>query len=220
MCARSELGEKEKSGKGKERKGGEKARKTNALDKVPQRVKQAQPARDDGHGGALAAGDDQGVALLQLLGRAHLGEGELERILLSFLLVLLLGRGRGGGDDVVGGPAQQRQVLDDAALEGQDADGDGLDGHGKARARAGRARRQCDSYSVFLDAVGYYNTISKLSGSLGESKSRTMRLSVSAVHSPKIDSSSLITRQPWQCPGTLLISKVPATDTKEAGILV
>lgn len=131
MCARSELGEKEKSGKGKERKGGEKARKTNALDKVPQRVKQAQPARDDGHGGALAAGDDQGVALLQLLGRAHLGEGELERILLSFLLVLLLGRGGGGGDDVVGGPAQQRQVLDDAALEGQDADGDGLDGHGK-----------------------------------------------------------------------------------------
>ena len=82
---------------------------SNILDKLSQRIKEAQPSSDNGHGGAFAAGDDEGVALRQLVCGADLDECELEL----------------GGYDCGSSFAQQGQVLSNAALESQHANGDG-----------------------------------------------------------------------------------------------
>jgi hypothetical protein len=90
----------------------------NILDKVSQRVEKAEPAGHDGHGGGLAAGDDQRVALGELRRGAHLDEGEVYPV---------VGRWLGlRSEDVSRGLAQQVEMLDYAALQGENADGDGL----------------------------------------------------------------------------------------------
>ncbi len=88
----------------------------NGLDKVSEGVEEAEAAGHDGHGGGLAAGDDQGVAEGEVGGGADFGERE--------------GEFGGGGvwrlrvEDVAGGFAEEVEVLDHTALEGEDPDGD------------------------------------------------------------------------------------------------
>lgn len=80
------------------------------LDELPQGIKKGQAPGDDGHGGGLAAGDDEGVALGEFRGGADFEEGEF---------------GGGGSGELGCGAAEEGRVLADAALEGEDADGEG-----------------------------------------------------------------------------------------------
>lgn len=77
---------------------------------MPQGIKKTKAPGDDGHGGGLAAGDDEGVALRELRGGADFETGEF---------------GGGGGVELGCGAAEEGRVLADAALKGEDADGEG-----------------------------------------------------------------------------------------------
>ena len=91
-------------------------REGNGLDKVSEGVQETEAAGHDGHGGGLAAWDDQGVADGELWGGADFGKVKCE----------FGGGGVGcwGGEDVVGGSAEEVEVLNYTALEGEDADCD------------------------------------------------------------------------------------------------
>ena len=88
----------------------------NGLDKVSEGVEEAEAAGHDGHGGGLAAGNDQGIAEGELRGGADFGEVKSE--------FGVGGVGWLGGEDVVGGSAEKVEVLDYTALEGEDANCD------------------------------------------------------------------------------------------------
>lgn len=89
-------------------------RAADALDKVAQGLEEARLGGDEGHCGALAAGDDEGVAAGELGGRAHL-------------------EGAHGDGELLGGAGDEGDVLGEAALEGEDADDGGEAVGGDAR---------------------------------------------------------------------------------------
>lgn len=95
---------------GRGRDGDSSGKRANALDKVAQRLEEARLGGDKGNGGALAAGDDEGVAACQLVWGAHL-DG--------------LDGGREDVGELGGGLADEGDVLGEAALESEDADGGG-----------------------------------------------------------------------------------------------
>ena len=81
------------------------------LDKLAQGPEQPQPRGYEGHGGALAARDDEGVDKAELLGGAHLDKGK------GCSFEGWRRRHRRGG------AAQQDEMLDKGALEGEHTHG-------------------------------------------------------------------------------------------------
>lgn len=69
---------------------------------------------DQGDGGAFATGDDEACTAGEVVGVAHFDELEA---------VFACMAGRGG--EILGGAVEEGEMLEEAALEGQHANGDG-----------------------------------------------------------------------------------------------
>ena len=84
-----------------------------ALYKVSQGVNEPGLGGHKGHGGALPAWDDEAVTDRQLLGRPHFDEGKSSGL-----------ETRVGGAEVRARSPEEGDVLEEASLEGKDADRD------------------------------------------------------------------------------------------------
>ena len=86
------------------------------LYEIPELVEKISLPRDEGYRGALATGDDERIARRQRRRGAHLDKGEARAV--------------GRRLEMLGGAPEEGEVLGEAALQAEDADGEGGGFHG------------------------------------------------------------------------------------------